>query len=1466
MDNATLAKNTEKYKKVETLTHSSDAGINRLNKAAEQAAKLDQNLKHTQKLAGLKSTLSPEQQIDGLSFLQSEIINILAKLKKKDKKIDLAKIRPGHLAQFALQKNISLRQSETTAMEKLNELLSQPGATATYLAHSWKDIISQAENGSKGWGAKLKESFKENPMRTTALLVAGASGLYLGWNLIKKLWSSKEKKAGDKKESFWSKLLPSGKSLGPLGIMVAGLFLGKNELKKLLGLNKLDDIQKALKEGKSIPEKYRKKLEARIRELEDRGKHEKEKVKKMVKSPQNQFMAAKMLFKKLHFYDIREFKDLYLKDIDSVLVNLKIKKIKITILQTLFKKYQNKESIPKNEFPVNTKGIKPEHLFLILKGIVDISQYFYGNLPPTEETIETLFIKTITDPIHEMNDAFHNSILSKTKNGNFFGVLEGAKYDEIDKKLKGKRHEFIETISRYVQPSEILSVEEKKALRKIQIELFLNANLRDGGGNAVTEAINSLSSDSESSPVNEKVKRVAEKFFQDIKNKTEKLLPECHKRFEIKGMDTNHIKDGLEVDKITFGHAIQLVLVASSINWSESEKSKIHWMKDFALLNVILRILEPEPRNRYINQLAKAAIESETNLNISIPAIHSLMPYAKKVAKFGRSKLINKGLGILEMADEWKKGMPSKTKDFKKMIKEHPYIAFGEEALGGIIEMSTDTLALMIAALGITPQDLGVVKSAKNLFDLIASKGGHIAFQRSKDGGIESPGMLAINIGWEYIFAKPGRMLAKTMGSLSDGDWGDAVTTWTIGGAPFVTIGALSGLTKPGILPKVLGVATGVGKGLAYPIYAPYYGVKYGAKTIKGTAVTIARASEYTKRPFRLGGDLWRWSEAKIKYGLESQSIGNLLKNGKDLQYFEHYSELAGLTKRDKFWELTKSPQKAAQRLAETFNEQMARRYASRFADNYNDFFGFSEAGVKGNITIAKNKLTLDTISEHKLKAEQLEKFIRRFNSNSNNFEEIKKLMKKTINRDALEEGLEKIFMNAGLSSDNERRALAKNLKTDEDFSRFMKQMKDGERYLDGTKTLKGIGGVMEMKDLNIKGVDDILEKNKQIESMVLNKDNAFGRLMRENPAQGAKMIKLMDQDPDFLKLLTHFDDMANEPEIIKRFQTFSMTPSSTGKFKLLIADKVEVMQKRNKILRKIELDNPVKMRELDGLKTKTYETIGGLQEEAKGLQKQIQEGLQKNPDMSLKEFFSGAGADLKTKLDDINTKIVDKTKGFTSGIAQILSDKKIQNLEDLSPKMQKIAHAFIIKSAGAEIPVSRRIVGKLFQNIGGRLVIFAPILGIRAYLHGNQEGLKDELISGGVALAPVAGTIADFYSAVTGKDYFTNKEVDRLTSFGWGIVGIGCDIGMLFGGAGAGARIILKSARAGGKYAKVSAKIAKSAEKTSEAIEVIKAGKNVQRATKLGYAGALGMTAFTVGKMTYEYVTLPKETASIDL
>ena len=1081
------------------------------SKAGEMMA-TNENLEAADKIRTLKGSdrLPPPSSIetdpnaarhwDKITVFSMAMGGIIAKLKKKGVSVERFRKSP-HLLRSAVRIHgiqSQLTIPERVAIENLDSILGEPGETSHFLLQegTWGDIVDEGEAAVSSL-ARVKNFVRKHPAGTVGIVLAGAAGLYIFGSVFKGLWGKirgKGKEKGGESNRSWFKK----EVLIPVGLFLFGLLMGKNALKKLMGDMSLKDLIGLRKKGGMLPDKAREELEKRIAQLEkaqtlakdtagkakgaivagagtvkDAMSGAADAVKEEVENEQTQRIAAEKLFVNIFFYH-KEFKDIK-GDLEWAIVNMYSKKL--SKLKEVYSKYKNEKEIPHSALGVRQGKVSKKHLFLLVGKILEVQKQLKLK---DSENVESLFTKMIKDPVFKMHNTIHSDVLDKLKDGDIDDAIVALGTSGLGDKILGKRDSFLDKMDENLNLTEGLNDKQKKAFRKLQIMLFASGKRMDGNAKSTIKAILARKNiDDVDSVVIER----AEQFFDTIKNKTKDLLPHIKTRFQIKKLGgvpiKNHLAEGLTLDNIKFSNALQLVVISDGINWSSNDKNTVHWMKDLVLLNAIIRSLPNNMRNEYLTVLTKAIATSET-MNINIPGLESLMPYLNKLKEFIVNKSVEKGHGIIQGAAYLRDTKPSEAENFAQLAKESPFMSFGDEAVGGTIEVGTDALAAIVSILGVTPEQLGGTKTAEELLHLLSHK-----ISLREDGSsmmydLNNPTSVVVNIGWKYFVLKPKGIISEALKSVSDGDFGGAAKVWAVGSAPFVTLGILKGgiwdrsihtLTRWG---RGKAILKGAVKGFMYPAYAPYLVAKTGLRATKGIATVAIATKEYARRPFMYGGEVARWGVDKIrlrKVFYPGQNIQTMMNNGDLFSRYLKDAPRAGLSIKEK-WDLFKTDKLSIlKRLGGNFNENMALKYAGRFAKRYNDFFLFGKDGGR----LLADKITTQSISEVQAAYNRMNNFMKSYGAGAYDdmFKQIAELVKKGDKGGKLIGDIETLLKGQtgmGCLLDSEATALAKQFKTEEDFTRFLTRMGDGKKYMEARRA-----GLLS-KLFKPSSIDDVLK------------------------------------------------------------------------------------------------------------------------------------------------------------------------------------------------------------------------------------------------------------------------------------------------------------------------------------------------------------------------------------------------------
>lgn len=252
----TLTEHSERQTKgAEVRPGTPEAGLNKYKKKNEKL-QARPNVKAAEAIRQLRGDLEVKDQQNGIAALDTALVNVLTKLAKNGEKI-LEIESPGQLEELVnkhkLQGHLppTLPETEEVAIQRLNEIIKQPGETSLEIRNSWRQQKLTALEASKGWDSKYMEYWQKHPFETGALHVAGAAALYLTFDglmgLVDKLGGDEKDEAGQKKKGSRRKRMLIG-----VGIMALGAILGWDAAKKLASEMGLDifDLQEEAKKRK----------------------------------------------------------------------------------------------------------------------------------------------------------------------------------------------------------------------------------------------------------------------------------------------------------------------------------------------------------------------------------------------------------------------------------------------------------------------------------------------------------------------------------------------------------------------------------------------------------------------------------------------------------------------------------------------------------------------------------------------------------------------------------------------------------------------------------------------------------------------------------------------------------------------------------------------------------------------------------------------------------------------------------------------------------------------------------------------------------------------------------------------------------------------------------------------------------------------------------------------------------------
>lgn len=930
-----------------------------------------------------------KDQIEGLTALEKALAGILGKLAKKGVKIDQDN-DPEKLRMAVSQNNLTLDLAEASALENLNRIASGSGSTSKYVRENWPKTVETGKEASKGFGEKYMEHYRKNPSGTIFLTIAGAAGMYLALSNLKGLWDKASgneplDKADDK--TFFKKKL-----MIPLAIMLAGGFLGKDVIKKILADAGFDyfKLEAEAATGK-ISEETKQKMEEggpvvaaaveRVREevkvtevtttSEETGNNEpkvestdpktqEEIVKELLEN--NKYEGAQTIFLNLYFRQ-REYtvhhKNLFARTIND------LAKEKFSVIKSIYEKNKEVGVISRTGLPDIKQNIGDKHLFLVVEGMIKMERLTGGSKNP-EMTVKQLFETAGDNPFFGQLDGLSSGLGEALKKGDIGGALEsiGAQGIDLAKNAGGLIKKLDEELGMKLEE---LTPEEKTKYREIQILMLNNSAISQDATGAID---NILINRADLQPFTNST-QLAKEFFEKVQGRTPNILTKIHAHYEIKiDGEPNYIVEAIDFSTLTFASACEFVALEKLMDSQEDSASQI------LLLNSILRAFnDPSKKNIYTTLLV-------TELGKEVPQI----PGAQKLK--GYFNELTQALGgyatrwLLEWmerahgfgADHATRGS---SENFAEKVKNNNFIlTFGQEAVGAPLEATSDVVAGIILAFGLEDQ-MASCETGKDFLELIRINGGNIAVTEGRDG----VGMVIIEGAGEIFVMRPGKILYESLISASDmslSGLGEVTKLVAVGSAPFVVYGGVKGLltvnvvkkivngeekliAQTGILPRVWNAMKGGARGMTYPIEAPLM----AARGVRNTAQAIASRTEAIKATGRgistTGERIVNWTKDVIK-GMPGPNVENMvitenllarhfrmIENAEPTYIRIYPKDYAILKSLKRFAMKTADGYKHAKRmmvspiqtLTYDFHFRKTAQYAERLGKSLNDFFEF---------------------------------------------------------------------------------------------------------------------------------------------------------------------------------------------------------------------------------------------------------------------------------------------------------------------------------------------------------------------------------------------------------------------------------------------------------------------------------------------------------------------------------------------
>lgn len=1075
--------------------------------------KLKEGFSEGQHIDSITNKLDVNEQYAAIGVLQKNIVKLLVKIKKENPKVDLLTITPGEIGRYITLNK--LNKTEQKAFIKLKALSKEMGHVSKHLLKNWSALSYQANEGAKGWGKKLKESFKKDPVKTSLLLAAGIGGAYLLFKGVTKLFSKSKKESA---ESFLGSFLPSKGTLGALGIIAAGGVLGKKQIMKLLGLESLLDIQEALKNKKNLPKKVTEQLEEQALKLkmeeEIRGKLKNgvEKGKNEVEKQDIGFKAVSILLTNIYSFDKkREISSYNKNDIEHTINSVRKKPISEII--KIYKKYKEAGSIAKGELDNSSSDAKMNFIAI---NILYEAHNKYKNILKNENenfTVEEFFKKHIAnDPTLRLVQSFNKNIGDAIENMD----ISKINIKEISNVLDKNKNGYIEKLSeKFKIDLSDLEKEEKKDFFIAISNLYMNANINN------EPQINKNYS--------EKTKNRINNFFNKIKKETqENILPNCIKKFNL---DKNNatikanadiLKNHLKIENITFKDAIKLNAIYISGN-------KINKTGELALLLVTIgSIKNADLKESYQAELLNIFIKSPNNFSIKLPSLNIIKPYfnvAKEIAKNKTSDLWDQFNNFANVLTSSK--FDNLERDGRvDAIKNATFIDFLSEGGAGAVRIPKELLEAIYNS-GVSAAEIYSCESIADLCGLIFANGGNLTIDKESGAGVfEWTG--------KYFIVKPLSIVGTTVSSWWKGDMTDGIKAYTISSSPFIMLGATHGfIFNKGLANRSSGLLRGALKGAAAPINIPVKGFKL-----------LSKSTIYTKETLENGFNILR----ELKRGTAPSHNINMLM--RDANQFLKYYELQE-NNTDTAWRMIKRAKQDGVKttirraLLGKWNKRMSERYIKNFTKRYNDFFDLYKT-TDGMLNIEKT-----THSVIFNKAEDLQKLFNNLIKNGkldkvNNIDELKDLIKesgKMFEKHEIKHLIKRIgkgkngvkkfkYMVEGATGYIQNKSFIKKAfnKTKSATSHLMSGIKKFKGVEGGTKSVEKIDDVVKGVNKNLKNIHKVIKNAKS--DLALAKRTKMGVEKAENI-----LNKALEAEKAILKNSDNLNEINKAGELIETYK-----------------------------------------------------------------------------------------------------------------------------------------------------------------------------------------------------------------------------------------------------------------------------------------------------------------------------------------
>lgn len=916
----------------------------------------------------MKGNESPEKQADHLIALNLAVVNILSKLSKKG--VDIKRDWTATDLKREVMKNaISLDVDEGAALENLDRILHETGPTSKEITDSWQDRVKAAQEASKGLTGTLGKYWKKDPVGTTAVLAAGAAGIFLGYQALKAWFSDGNT---DKKSLL-------KKTIGAMIVLATGAYLGKDVLKSLADIG-VDgaDVACRVQSGTALTPDQQKRIAAAAPQLAGAIEDARKKAGVAVDAAGAAVAAAgagnqvggadtptqppaepasKVAEKKPEAVgdDLTEKSARYTALYQGVIAIYCIddKKFpeatkgkirysfelmrKVPVEKILAAYNSSKDGDKKVSFKelgiIENKDTDDAALFhtcAITSRVFEETKKIDPVAADSKKTLEDFFSHLGSDPATKMSMDIQTGIASKIKEIGISGLLHPQESAEkifsgemINETIEKNKDKFALHLANHYGIS--LEGFDKKE----SADFLYMVGTMYGGNYTLDQSEATLDTFLSSRSADEKVKDAAKKFVIKLKTEvlgTSGLLKKCIERYDIKRPDNKDydevLKRYMKPELIHFKDGFKMALLSDGIQFDQkSEHESVGQAKDITMLCLMVSILKDRSPNEgyphYLGNLAEFARGKVKIPNIELiqPYLYTVFTFVCEEAKASAERIATETLAVSDT---------NRKSDKIEIVDKEGWVEFGLDSTvsgaRGALQMPVDLVNIIR---GKFPDSFDEETTGEDTLKMVLSLGGCVTYV---PGGSQATGLVYLY--GKYFFIKPLAIPIDTLHALFTKGFGTAAKTYVLGASSYVVFGATLGAIEGGMTHAgtLKGAIKGGLKGLAAPYYAPKTGLR---GLIRG------REAAYDLQYYR--------------YKNISTSVRNIEESAALFKKYRTltYSESSGTLQKGAAW-LEKPMDQASKFLFNDIYKKALEKWAHRFSINYNDFWGVNPE-VKGN-------------------------------------------------------------------------------------------------------------------------------------------------------------------------------------------------------------------------------------------------------------------------------------------------------------------------------------------------------------------------------------------------------------------------------------------------------------------------------------------------------------------------------------